>query len=373
MGYVKLADEICGVINSRRAWDRVTSMQDIIPGFVEDSKSLFTCLGMPKAWGKAAFDLCVKAQGNDFTRSDIHNAALSLQIAWALESALTDGKPSEASVPARASEYAAIWREHLSELGLTSGRRTITREQWLFMAYENDPIGMAEAMRSYHRMTKKAAKLGLKDNASRNFLTETFQAYCQLKAIGEDPEAHGVLYEYGLPEEDLDEAAAMVERRCGAAQDVLAGYQAILNEKEHDVHENKYDEHRKSMYWLECSDPEVSKNYVFKLPTKLYGDDDPLSLQSEGRMQSNCVFGSYLSKLANGEYTIVLMRKRDEPDSSLVTIGINKNLTIDQTYMAHNHPIEAEHGQAIKAWLAKVLSRGKGALKMSGHPGGWNE
>jgi hypothetical protein len=166
---------------------------------------------------------------------------------------------------------------------------------------------------------------------------------------------------------------AMIQRRCRAAQDVLYGYRSILDEKAHAAHEAKYEEHRKALYWLECSDKEVSKDFVFKLPTKLYGDEDPLSLESEGRMQSNCVFGSYLNKLADGEYVIVLMRKRDDPDSSLVTIGINRKMVVDQTYLAHNERILEEHGQAIKAWLAKVNSRGKGTVRMTSRPGGWNE
>ena len=370
MGYAPLADEICEIINDRRAWNRVTSMTDIIPGFEEDAKSLYTCLGMPRAWGKAVFDSCVKQKGKKFSKEDLHDAAMALRIAWKLEEALTEGKPSEMSVPSRALEYAEIWRGHLSGLGLGSGRTSADIERhWLFVAYRDDPIGMANAVRSYHRMANKLKKLSLYN--SQYYLTETFQAYCQLKTIGENPESHGVLFEYGLPEGDNKAALEMIQRRCEAAQEVVKSYQAIIDEKKHEEQEARYAEYRNAVKWLECSDKEVSEYYIFKLPTKLYGTDDPLSLQSEGTNQHNCLYGSYLNKLANGEYYVVCMRSRYNPDESLVSIGITRGMLVDQTYASHDRPISAAQALAIKQWVAKVSSRGKGDLKLAAHPAGW--
>lgn len=371
MGYTALADEICEIINYRQAWNRITSMTDIIPGFEEDAKSLYTCLGMPRAWGKAVFDSCVKEKGKKFSKKDLHDAAMSLQIAWKLEEALTEGKPSEMSVPSRALEYAAIWREHLAAFGLDSGRTSADLERhWLFIAYRDDPIGMANAVRSYHRMVNKVDKMSSRLTC-KHYLTETFQAYCQLKTIGENPESHGVLFEYGLPEGDNQAAFEMIKRRCEAAQEVVKSYQAIIDEKNHEEQEARYAGYRNAVKWLECSDKEVSEYYIFKLPTKLYGTDDPLSLQSEGTNQHNCLYGSYLNKLANGEYYVVCMRSRYNPDESLVSIGITRGMLVDQTYASHDRPISAAQAIAIKQWVAKVSSRGKGDLKLAAHPAGW--
>lgn len=376
MGYASLAEDVCDTVNSRRAWDRITALSDIVPGYVEDAKSLYTCFGLPKAWGKAVFGLCTSGEkGNGFQSPELRTAILSMQMAWDLEAALTGGKPSEASVPARAVEYAGIWKDYLGTFGLV-GRGRINadfQDHWFFSTFRDAPVAMAATIRSFNRMSKKAASLGLGDRDSQVFLLETLQAYCQLKSVGIAPEDHGVLYEYGLPEDDIEEARAMVKRRCEAAQDVVASHRAMIDEKAHQVQEDKYAEFRKLMSWLECSDPKVSKRYVFKLPTKLYGNDDPYSLQSEGELQHNCVFNSYLSKLANAEYTVVLMRERDNPDAGLVTIGITKNLVMDQTYQGSNARITPEQAHAILAWRTKVNSRGKGAVLMPSAPGGWND
>lgn len=374
MGYTTLADDICTDLTPTRAWDRITSMTDLFPGYTEGAKSIYTCFGMPKAWGKAVFDQCIEKMGTVFSLQEFRDSLLSIRMAWELEEALTEGKPSEMSVPDRALEYAEIWHSHLCRLGLGGGRKVVNLDQnFLFMAYPDKPIERAAALRAYNRMYKKVIKAAPQAGLYSTvlYLTETFQAYCQLKANNVVPEEHGVLYEYGLPEDNPKSVAEMIHRRCEAAQEVVKSYRAIIDKKKHQDQEAKYTNYRNGVKWLECADKNVSKDYVFRLPTKLYGDDDPLSLESEGAKQRNCVFGSYLNKLANGEYYIVCMRERGCPDDGLVTIGINRGYVVDQTYATMDKPITREQGEAIKRWVTKVSPRFGGKLKLAPHPAGW--
>ena len=370
LGYNELAKQVCGKINASGAWNRVTSMSDIIPGYVEGAKSIFTCFGLPKAWGKTVIDVCVSEKGKDFTLEDLAEGIAATQLAWELESAASGGKPSEAAIPQRAADYAAIWKQYVRRFGFCDGGER--NDHWLIEAYRGDPIGMAAAFRSYHRMVSKAKRMGIGDWAAENYITETFQAYCTLKDIGEDPKALGVLYEYGLPEDDIDAAREMIRRRTEAAQAVVQSFRDRIDAKARAEIEAKMAKQNDKNRWLECSDPEVCKDYVFKLPTSIYGDDAPLSIEWEGTHQRNCVFNSYPRKLANGEYIVILMRKRKSPDDSYVTIGINKAYNVDQTYGYRDSQIEYAAAVAIKKWMAKVNSRGKGKISFAGRPGGWN-
>lgn len=371
MGYNNLANDVCAALAPARTWNRITSMADLFPGYTEGAKSIYTCFGMPKAWGKSVFDRCIEANGIGFSMSNLYDSLLSLRMAWELEGALTKGKPSEMSVPDRALEYSDIWATHLNRLGLGSGRITDLKQHFLFAAYPDNPIERAAALRAYHRMVKKTIKAVPSAYNTNYYLMETFQAYCQLKAININPEEHGVLYEYGLPENDPAAIAEMIQRRCEAAQEVVNSYRAIIDEKNHQEQEARFAVHRKDVKWLECSNKAVSKEYVFKLPTKLYGMDDSFSLESEGTKQRNCLFGSYLSRLANGEYYVVCMRRKNSPDDSVVSIGINRNYVVDQTYATRDCPINREQGEAIRRWVAEVSPKFGGKLRLAPHPAGW--
>ena len=367
MGYKELAERVCDKVNSRSAWDRIASMSDIIPGYQEGSKSIYACFGLPKAWGKAVFDACVKENGNEFNLEDIARAAAAAQMAWELEGALTGGKQSQSSMPQRATDYAAIWNNYVREFGVIGERNSD-----VLNAFRDNPVALAEAIRSYHRMRLKLVKLGLIDNSSHRYVTETFEAYCTLKRIGEDPESHGVLYEYGLPEDSVSAAREMIRRRCDAAQAVVQGFRDRINAEARKRNEEGLAEANAKNRWLECSDKDVSKRFVFKLPKSIYGDKEPLSIEWEGKNQNNCVFNSYQKKLADGEYTVVLMRERNNPEKSFVTIGINKNGVVDQTYGYRDTQISSDAAANIKAWMKKVNSKGKGSIRFNGNPGGWN-
>lgn len=368
MGYQTLAQDACRAINSTRAWNRVTSMTDLIPGYVEGTKSIYTCFGLPKAWGKAVFDTCAKENPDGFGLEELGTGAVAMEIAWDLEGALTGGKQSTAAVPKRATEYASIWIKYAESFGFVTRRN----ENTIYRTYHNDPIGLADAIRSYHRMISKAAKLGLGGWQNERYLQETFEAYCKLKEIGEDPKALGVLYEYGLPEDDSNAASEMIRRRCEAAQAVVQSFKDRIDARARAKIEEGFAQTLTKNRYLECSDPEVSKGFVFKLPTAIYGLDNHLSIESEGSRQRNCVFNSYPRKLAEAEYTVILMRRRVDPDANYVTIGINKGGIVDQTYGYRDSQISTEAAEAIKSWMRKVNSRDKGKVSFRGNPGGWN-
>lgn len=370
MGFTRLADSVCSIATSRRAWNRVTSMSDIIPGYLEGAKSIYTCFGLPKSWGKAVFDICQR-ENKDFDEGLLGPVIAATKMAWDLEVALTGGKPSVACIPQRAVEYATVCRKYVTDLGLFGNGR-IQRDDFVSGAYPNDPIGLADAIRSYNRMLAKLEKMGLDNWQNKRYITETFEAYCQIREIGEDPESHGVLFEYGLPEENDEAAEEMIQRRCEAAQAVVGNFQDRINAKARQEVEDKFAAQVAKKHWMECSDEEVCKDFVFKLPSSIYGDTEPLSIEWEGEHQRNCVFNSYSRKLAEGDYTVILMRKRRRQDESYVTIGISKAGIVDQTYAYRDSQISVEAAQAIRAWMRKVNSRGNGTLYFKGNPGGWN-
>lgn len=353
LGKEGLADDVVSSCNRRRAWNGVAAMTDLIPGYDPAASSIYTCFGLPKAWGKAAFEM-----GGDGIGS-LGNAAYGLRRAWALESALTGGKPSEAAVPARALEYAKLW---MNARG--SGVENRVRE-----AFGDDESAIAEFMRSRDRMIRKALNVAGDTYQVSTYVRETFDAYCDLKAIGESPEEHGVYGEYGLPEDDRAAAIEMIRRRCEAAQETVRSYQAILDQKRHASQEADYAERRKAAKWLELKGDSAIDGYEFVLPKSLYGESEPFSVEGEAANQKNCL-RSYLRRLADGEYTVVLMRRKADPRRSLVTIGINSGKRVDQTYGYRDRRVSKREADAISAWVAAV-TQGKGGTLTLKSPGGW--
>lgn len=353
LGKEKIANDIVYRCRRRMAWDGVAAMTDLIPGYDPEAKSIYAFIGLPKAWGKAAFEM-----GGDGIGS-LGNAAYGLRRAWALESALTGGKPSEAAVPARALEYAKLW---MNARG--SGVENHVRE-----AFGDDETAIAEFMRSRDRMIRKALNAAGDTYQVSTYVRETFDAYCDLKAIGESPEEHGIYGEYGLPEDDRAAATEMIKRRCEAAQETVRSYQAILDEKRHAAQEAEYAEHRKAAKWLELKGDSAIDGYEFVLPKALYGEGKPFSVEGEAVNQRNCL-RSYLRRLADGEYTVVLMRRKEDPEHSLVTIGINSGKRVDQTYGYGDRRVSKREADAISAWVAAV-TQGKGGTLTLKSPGGW--
>ena len=366
LGYIGLAREVTHKINHAHAWSRIDSLSDVVPGYLEDKGSIFLSFGMPKAWTKFAFQLAGKQ--DDCSLLSLREALCGVKLAWEYEGEVSKGKPSEASVPNAAAEVANLWSKACSIGYLSDGEGQVSN--WLSEAYPNNVSGLIEGVRSFMRMMKKVASLGILDWGSRNYLIETFQAYCNLRSIGENPESLGVFYEYGLPENDRAEATAMIARRCGDAQAIVQGFQSRIDAKKRLALEESFKNERKSRRAYEYKSDDI-RGYLFFLPTSIYGEDQPLSVEHEGKKQHHCLFDAYQTRLAHGEYAVVFMRHKNKPEAPVVTIGITKDGVVNQTYGYRDSQISVEQAYAINEWILRVTALGAN-LRMSGRPGGWN-
>ena len=95
-----------------------------------------------------------------------------------------------------------------------------------------------------------------------------------------------------------------------------------------------------------------TKDYIFIYP------NTPQDIKDEAVMQTNCV-ASYIDKVINGSCHIMFLRKKEEPNQSLVTLEI-KNYKVVQSRRAFNKdPLPEEH-EAIKQfnqYLAKLQKK----------------
>ena len=98
------------------------------------------------------------------------------------------------------------------------------------------------------------------------------------------------------------------------------------------------------------------------LPELYYEDDTyivrPLltrdEFHNEAEAQQNCVERLYMERVANGNTHVVTVRKKNSPDTSLITCEISNNMHIIQYYAKYNScPAPSEH--RFKTKLAEYL------------------
>lgn len=362
LGYHNIARETVTAAADTRAWQRKDSLCDLIPGSEENASSVYLSFGMPKAWGRFVFEL---VEEDSLMR--LTNASTAVHLAYQYEKEITKGKPSDSSVPDGAKNFAKAWITIQNHTYLGGNRGSGTLPEFVLNAYPGDFLGMVDGLKSFSRMLEKVYK-ALRNDSKSHEITETFQAYCELKSIGENPEDLGVLYEYGLPETSSKDIEDMIARRTVHAQAVVRNFQQKINEKAKEANEKRYDAWKPSIRSFERKDK--SKLYSFFIPKSLYGEDENLSVEYEGKHQHNCVFNAYTDKIAKGEYNVVFMRKSSDIDSTLVTIGITADGTISQTFLAHNRGITEELALAIKEWVKEKKQKGV-KISLSSLPGGW--
>lgn len=366
LGYKQLASNVADVAAiTCRGWRAEAAMQSIFPGFVDGARSVYEAFGMPKAWGRYAFELAAEDEGrinpHDINRWGLADAVKSLRKAYKLESALEGGHPSQASVPERAKSFAKLYLQLVVKIPQFASR--------LNEVFGDDAEAEAELIRSAARMRSKAESACEDDGDSRYYVMETFEAYLDLKTIGIEPESLGIYAEYGLPENAPEAALEMIKRRCKAAQEAALSQKDIIDEKRHGAQEEKFQKNLKAIKWAEYNKDGKSGRYEFLLPKSLYGKDKPFSIVGEAVRQNNCL-RNYINSLTDGNYFIILMRDKAKKKENLVTIGINKDLWVEQTYAYDDKPVSAEQASAISDWVKAVNAKGKGELKLK-RPGGW--
>ena len=73
----------------------------------------------------------------------------------------------------------------------------------------------------------------------------------------------------------------------------------------------------------------------------------------EGTAQSNCV-GSYSTSVASGHSFIFSLRRLDTPSKSWITIEVDKNNQIVQSYQTYNQSISGQATEYLSAWANRV-------------------
>ena len=71
-------------------------------------------------------------------------------------------------------------------------------------------------------------------------------------------------------------------------------------------------------------------------------------IKDEAVQQNNCV-ASYIKRVIDGECHILFMRKKEQPDKSLVTIEVRKGKIV-QALQRFNHPLTEEQQEVVDKW-----------------------
>ena len=112
--------------------------------------------------------------------------------------------------------------------------------------------------------------------------------------------------------------------------------------------------------------------YTIVVPSQIYGEEVINSIEKEGHDLNHCVYRSYANEIASGSYTVLYLRSAIHPDDPMVTIGINADGRINQTYRLDDQGITLEQAQAIAEWA--TLRKGMVTFRTEGNdvpPGGW--
>lgn len=73
----------------------------------------------------------------------------------------------------------------------------------------------------------------------------------------------------------------------------------------------------------------------------------------EAQQQANCLAG-YVKRFAEGRDYILFMRKKDNPEESVITIELDLDGTVLQAYRARNRNCSEEEWAVIRKWLKNV-------------------
>lgn len=76
--------------------------------------------------------------------------------------------------------------------------------------------------------------------------------------------------------------------------------------------------------------------------------DSTQDIKDEATQQNNCV-ASYIQRVINGECHILFLRKREDPDKSLVTIEVRNNKIV-QALQRFNNPLNEKQKEAVDKW-----------------------
>lgn len=242
------------------------------------------------------------------------------------------------------------------------------------------------------RMRKKIDALEITVSEKRDIINkydEIIRAYCSFldySTIAPEeertfwlPEHQKIFVEFsllGTPERPLDPMEEVSSREKDANK-ALKVYEDKANEKIKKENEAKFATRRTKLAKLRSTAALAKENPDFKdwvivPPTQIYGYDVVGSVEKEANDLSHCLFRCYTNRIIEGSYTALWLRTAENPEISVITVGITKEGRIEQTRGWNDRDATPKEARAIAAWA--VSKKGMVTFKSEGAdvmPGGW--
>lgn len=370
-GYKDLAYVLCKDINSKadQMGEDCDSLSSILPGCNPEGTTLLETLNMSKPWLAKLWE----------------TFELLCQYGYQRDNQYRYGRRGRRRYHANETVLRAFISAYEMVKAASNGDGNISKEGESYLAdlitlsdyslssvyTDDDEISIAEdrpMAKSVAKMLRKiAANFGKDSDAMRSY-KEIVQTYVKIKAYGWVPEDMLIFIEFSL---GGDQALENIKSREHAADTAYKAYQSKIDEVNRRRNEVRYQTRLPYLSKLETA--KAILGYQVIAPVAIYDETLDYSLEKEGHDQSHCVFRSYALDQINGKYTIMLLRKALNPEKSVVTIGINSEGRINQTYGYYNRTITEEEAKVIIAW-AKTLPGKVTFATDSGSPvapGGW--
>lgn len=376
-GKKSLAFQLCSKINASAdvMGDNCDSLSSILPGCNPTGTSLMETLGMSKPWCNKLWDVNdIILKNNEYRSSrysyrrrnrysDCSEALASFLCAYNIVRSVLNHCAGSTSLSKDSEAY-------IDDVMLLESQGLSTID-----CQNGDSINVAadrDLTKSIAKMIRRiTARFGAESDSMRSY-KEIVTTYVRIKAYGWVPEEMMVFIEFSLGGEDAYDNIKSRER---AADTTYKAYQAKLDEANRRRNEEKYAIRAAVLRKLQSpQDKPILHRYIVVAPSQIYDENIDYSLEKEGNDQHHCVFRSYATDLVNGKYTVLYLRDANNPTRSLVTIGINAEGRINQTYGYYNRQITKEEAMAIIAWAKTQEGRVTFATDSGTpvQPGGWN-
>ena len=331
-----------------------SSLQDILPGFAPEETTIPKMLRMNKPCYDLLFD-------EKHPVEDLEKLKIRYQ---AIKTLIPDGVLTK--------ENQKLFDQYMELRGKGA---TVYH---LYSGEQVDVLEMPEVIKPLKKMYDRIDDVFddkqnyLYYDALRHY-NEIVQAYMTLKKFGYDLNELKVFIEFSLNQGSPKASLKELEERERAANTAMEIYKNKIDEEKHRIVEEKYAKRLKAVKRLETPASERnSESFWVLAPTQIYGEKTDYSIEKEGAEMKHCVFRSYASDIAEGRYTVVFLRTKRDPAVPWVTIGINRNGRINQTYTEHDRPITEMQAQVIARWAKS--KEGLVTFKSEGrdtNPGGW--
>ena len=355
LGYAKLAVDFAEYVDAYadNMNYRCGSLLDILPGANPDATTLMGALNMNKPCYSLLFN----------TEHPIERLS-ELQTRYKVIKAIIPDGVVTTERQKMVNQYLTLEKKRWSSYSCQTGRTV-------------DLIDYPKETKIIHKMIEKIEKAFPGDGDALRHYKEIVYAYFQFKDIGWNPEQAMIFIEFSVNPDTPGETLKMLRDREHAANQALTVYRNKINEEAHKRYEKKYESRKSALKKLE-STAELEKKagpfggYTVIMPSQIYGETTPRSIEKEGADMNHCVFRSYATEIANGEYTVLYLRSAANPDRALVTIGITRDGRINQTYSKDDNYISEEQAAAIAEWAkSKAGLVSFKSEHRSVNPGGW--